>query len=890
MTDAEDDPTSVRDPETGAEREGDGAGQEGAERERAGRGGTGRDGPGPAGGEREDGGREGRKALARRTFRVSGMHCASCARTVEQALADVEGVASASVSLPSESAVVEYDPDRSGEPDLARAVEDVGYELDEASTSRITLEIGGMHCASCSQTVEGALADVEGVATASVSLPSESAVVEYDASAVDLEALRRAVEDAGYEVEGTAEERGEGRAERERRRLEEDRRKVEAAKRRMAWAWALTAPIVAWMIPEMVLGAKWPSELAYDAGMILLAAPVLAIWGRETVTGGFRSLLRGAPNMDALIALGTSAAFATGFVTVAHDLGLAPRLLNYSGVAAMIMAFHLTGRYVETKARGRASSAIQKLLSLEPRTATLVRDGEEVEVPVDEVEVGDVAVVRPGEKIPTDGVVVDGRSSVDESLATGESMPVEKTEGDEVIGATVNRKGVLRVRATGVGEDTFLANVIRMVEEAQATKVPVQQFADRVTAVFVPTIVVLAAATFAAWLAFPGFFGGVAEWASAYLPWVDPGLSPLSLAIFAAVAVLVIACPCALGLATPTALMVGTGRGAENGVLIRSGEAIQTLRDVDTVVFDKTGTLTRGEPGVTDVAAAPDADEEEVLRLAASAEAGSEHPLGRAVVRRAREAGLEPADADGFEAVTGRGVRARVEGRAVLVGNPRFMEASGVDTAALDDRLRELEAQAKTAVYVAADGRLLGVIAVADQLKDDSVRAVAELKEMGLETAMLTGDNERTARAVADQVGIDRVLAEVMPDEKVDEVRRLQEEGRSVAMVGDGINDAPALKQAQVGIAIGTGTDIAIESADVTLVEGNLSAVVRAVRLSRATFRKIRQNLFWAYAYNVVAIPVAVLGFLHPAIAEAAMAFSSVTVVTNANRLRRVEI
>ena len=827
---------------------------------------------------------------SRRTFRVGGMHCASCSRAVEGALADLEGVSSASVSLPSESAVVEYDPDRVDADDLERAVTDAGYELEHEAEARTTLEIGGMHCASCSQAVEGALADLEGVTSASVSLPSETAVVEYDPSAAGVDAFRRAVEDAGYSLEGTSGERSESRAERERRKLEEDQRKVEEAKGRMAWAWALTAPIIAWMIPHMVTGVKWPSELAYDAGMILLAAPVLLLWGRETITGGFRSLVRGNPNMDALIALGSSAAFVTGFVTVAHDLGLAPRLLNYSGVAAMIMAFHLTGRYVETKARGRASSAIQKLLSLEARTATLLRDGEEVEVPIEEVEVGDVALVRPGEKIPTDGVVVDGHSSVDESLATGESMPVEKTEGDEVIGATVNKEGVLQVRATGVGEDTFLANVIRMVEEAQATKVPIQQFADRVTAVFVPTILALAAATFVAWLAFPGFFGGIAEWAAGFLPWVDPGLSPLSLAIFAAVAVLVIACPCALGLATPTALMVGTGMGAENGVLIRSGEAIQTLRDVDTVVLDKTGTLTRGEPGVTDVVAAEGVAPEELLRLAASAEAGSEHPLGEAIVRRARESGIEPADADGFEAVTGRGVRARVEGRQVLVGSQRFMEASDVETGAMDDRLRALEEQAKTAMYAAADGRLLGIVAVADQLKEDSARAVATLKEMGLETAMVTGDNERTARAIARQVGIDRVLAEVMPDEKVDEIRRLQEEGRRVAMVGDGINDAPALKQAQVGIAIGTGTDIAIESADVTLVEGNLSAVVRAVRLSRATFRKIRQNLFWAYAYNVVAIPVAVLGFLHPAIAEAAMAFSSVTVVTNANWLRRVEI
>ncbi len=761
---------------------------------------------------------------------------------------------------------------------------------DAAEEERRTFRVEGMHCASCSQAVEGALSDVEGVREASVNLASESASVDYDPDRVPVDRLREAVSEAGYALDTASPGSGQSRADRERRRLEEDQRKVEESKRRMAWAWGLTAPIIAWMIPEMVTHVKWPSPLAYDAGMILLAAPVLLIWGRDTIFGGFRSLASWSPNMDSLIALGSTAAFVTGFVTVAHDLGLAPRLLNYSGVAAMIMAFHLTGRYVETKARGRASSAIQKLLSLEANTATVLRDGEEVEVPLEDVEAGDLMRVRPGEKIPTDGVVVDGHSSVDESLATGESMPVEKSEGDEVIGSTVNEEGVLEVRATGVGEDTFLSNVIRMVEEAQATRVPIQEFADRVTGVFVPTILGAAAATFVAWLAFPGPLREVATWASAFLPWVDPSLGTLSLAVFAAVAVLVIACPCALGLATPTALMVGTGMGAENGILIRSGEAIQTLREIDTIVLDKTGTITRGEPGVTDLVPADGWDEASLLRHAASAESGSEHPLGRAMVERARGRDLELFDVADFEAVTGRGVRADLDGREILVGSGRFMGEEGVDVSPLADRLRSLEEEAKTAVYVAVDGELAGIAAVADELKEDSVEAVAALREFGLETAVVTGDNERTARAIAERVGIDRVLAEVLPDEKVDEVRRLQDEGRTVAMVGDGINDAPALKQANVGVAIGTGTDIAIESADVTLVEGDLSAVVRAVRLSRVTFRKIRQNLFWAYAYNVVAIPVAVLGFLHPAIAEAAMAFSSVTVVTNANRLRKVDI
>ncbi len=823
------------------------------------------------------------------TLEIEGMHCASCVAHVERALRGVPGVRQAHVNLATESASLDYDDAQAGIEEFKRAVEAAGYKV-RTRPARVVLQIGGMHCASCVQSVERALGRVPGVISANVNLASEKATIEIASQQTGVRELKEAVERAGYTVVAVERAGAERRLARERERLEEDQRKVERARGRMVWAWAFTAPIIAWMIPHMFFGVMWPSALAFDLGMIVLAAPVLFVWGRETLAGGFRSLVHRAPTMDTLIAIGSTVSFATGFVTVAHDLGLAPKLLNYAGVGAMIMAIHLTGRYVETKARGRTSAAIQKLLSLGAKTARIERDGEEREVPIDEVEVGDVMVVRPGEKIPTDGVVIGGQSSVDESLATGESMPVEKTDGASVIGATINKEGLLRVRATGVGEDTFLAHVIRMVEEAQGTKVPIQQFADRVTAVFVPTVLAVATATFLAWLFFPDFFRGVAEWASGFLPWVDPNLSRVSLAIFAAVAVLVIACPCALGLATPTALMVGTGMGAENGVLIRSGEAIQTLKEIDTVLLDKTGTVTRGEPGVTDVVPAAGWGEADLLRYAASAESGSEHPLGQAIVSHARERGIELAEPAGFEALTGRGVRAQIDGKDVSVGSRRLLEERNIHVDELSGELARLEDEAKTAMFVAVAGRLAGVVAVADQLKDDSRRAVEELKGFGLNTVMITGDNARTAEAIARQVGIDHVLAEVLPDQKVDEVRRLQAEDRKVAMVGDGINDAPALKQANVGIAIGTGTDIAIEAADVTLVQGDLSAVVRAIRLSRATFRKIRQNLFWAYFYNVVAIPVAILGFLHPAIAEAAMAMSSINVVTNANRLRRVDI
>jgi Cu+-exporting ATPase len=648
-------------------------------------------------------------------------------------------------------------------------------------------------------------------------------------------------------------------------------------------AWAFTLPIIAWMIPEMVFGLAWPSETVYHLGMIGLAAPVLGWVGWETYQSGTKALLNGAPNMDSLIVLGTAAAFLTGPASFVIPVA------SYAGVSAMIMAFHLTGRYIEESAKGRASEAIRKLMEMEAKTATVLRDGEEVEIPVDQVEVGDVMVVRPGEKIPTDGKIVEGESALDESMATGESMPVPKEPGDEVIGATVNQDGRLKVKATAVGKDTFLSQVVKLVEEAQGTKVPIQDLADRITGVFVPIIIGVALLTFALWMLAPGLMQPLVD-AGSFLPWVVTDLSVLTLAIASMVAVFVIACPCALGLATPTALMVSSGMGAEHGVLIRSGEAIQTLKDVGIVVLDKTGTITRGEPEVTDLVAMGDWDKATVLQLVASAERASEHPLGEAIVRRAEaEERLleEPSD---FEAVRGKGIRATVDDRDVLVGTRTLLREEGTDVEAAEKRMETLEREGKTAMLAAIDGHLAGIVAVADALKDDSVQAIEALHDLGLETAMITGDNERTARAVADQVGIDHVLAEVLPDEKTDEVKGLQEEHDRVAFVGDGINDAPALTQADVGLAIGTGTDIAIESSDVTLVRGELSSVVEAINLSRATFRTIKQNLFWAFAYNVLMIPLAVIGWMHPVLAEIAMATSSITVVGNANRLRGVDI
>ncbi|MDH5438833.1 MAG: heavy metal translocating P-type ATPase, partial [Candidatus Bathyarchaeota archaeon] len=722
----------------------------------------------------------------------------------------------------------------------------------------------------------------EGIVEANVNLASEKAVVVYDVQEIDYEGIKEVIEGTGYEVLGR--EEGAARYEKE---IEEEQRKFHEAKMKMRVAWAFTIPIIAWMIPEMILGQAWPNRTIYNIGMIFLAVPPLFWAGKETLLSAAKAVSHGNANMDVLIALGTSTAFITGPAVFFSPI------MNYAGVAGMIMSFHLTGRYIEAKAKGRASQAIRKLLELEAKTARILVDGEEKEVPIDEVEVGDVMIIRPGEKIPTDGVVIEGQSAVDESMATGESMPVMKKVGDEVIGATVNQRGMLKVRATKIGQDTFLSQVIKLVEECQGSKVPIQEFADRITSYFVPTVLGLAAVAFVLWLVVPDTIKVMSLWAQPFLPWVDPNLGVVTLAIFALVATLVIACPCALGLATPTALMVGSGMGAENGVLIRHGEAIQTLKNVDTIVFDKTGTITKGRPEVTDIVPAEGHTKEEVLRLAASVEVGSEHPLGEAILRKAKEENLELYKAEEFEAVTGRGARAKIglsPQKFALVGNRKLMEEEAVDYKFIEDDLKRLEDEAKTAMLVAVNGKIAGTVAVADTLKEDSVQAIRELERMGLKTTMLTGDNERTAESIAKKVGMSRVLAEVLPEQKVKEIQKLQENGEKVAMVGDGINDAPALTAANVGIAIGTGTDIAIESADVTLVRGDLSSVVTAIKLSRETFSKIKQNLFWAFFYNTVALPAAMLGLAHPLIAEIAMATSSVTVVTNANLLRRARI
>ena len=812
-------------------------------------------------------------------IKINGMHCAACAQTIQRALAKTKGVISVRVNLATETAYVEYDNDRINEKNLKEVIKNAGYDVaDELETTMI--RIGGMTCASCSQAITRSLIKTEGVEEANVNLATEKATVTFYPGKTSYTKIKKAIEDTGYQVL----EREDKKARFEEEALREQK-VLATAKNKVLTAWALTIPVMLWMIPEMFFGLALPNATVFNIGMITLAAPVLFIPGWATYRSASKAIWHRNANMDVLIMLGTLASFLTGPPSFFTPLA------NYAGVAAMIMAFHLTGRYVEAKAKGRASQAIRRLLELEAKTARILRDGKEVEVSIDEVGRGDLLIVRPGEKIPTDGIVEEGESGVDESMATGESMPVQKNPGDTVIGATINQRGLLKVKATKIGEETFLSQVIKMVEEAQGSKVPIQEFADRVTSYFVPTVLFLALITLVMWLVFPQVLGNIGVWASQFLPWVDPTLGVVSLAIFAMVATLVIACPCALGLATPTVLMVGSGMGAENGILIRRGEAIQTLKDVKVMVFDKTGTITKGHPEVTDIIPAEGYSEKEVLALAASVEKGSEHPLAEAIIRKAEAEGLKLSALEHFEAITGRGIKAKIKGQStVLIGNRKLMDETSIYYNSFEQELKRLEDEAKTVMLIAENGRCVGVVAEADTLKDDSVEAIVELKKLGLQTAMLTGDNRRTAEAIARKVGISKVLAEVLPDKKVARIRKLQEEEGVVAMVGDGINDAPALTQANVGIAIGTGTDIAIEAGDVVLVRGNLSDVVKAVKLSQVTFRKIKQNLFWAFFYNMVMIPFAMMGLAHPVIAEAAMAFSSVTVVTNANLLRRTNL
>ena len=810
---------------------------------------------------------------------VQGMSCASCAKSVEGALSRVDGVAGASVNFATERAEVALAEGADVPmPALVQGVADSGYAVRTAET---TLTVQGMSCASCVSRVEDALAAVEGVLEAGVNLATDRATVRYVPGVAEPADVTQAIRDAGYEVVGT--EGDANRSDVEKQAREEEKRSM---KQRFFWALAFTLPVFVLEMGVMHVPAmeawltEWVSTQTLYYVLFALTSVVMFGPGRYFFRHGWPALKSGSPDMNTLVMIGTSAAY--GYSVVATFLpGVLPEgtVHVYYEAAAVIITLILAGNYMEALAKGRASDAIRTLLNLQATTARVVRDGEEDEIDVRDVVPGDVIRVRPGEKVPVDGEVLDGQSHVDESMVTGEPEPVRKTEGDEVVGGTINETGSFTFRATRVGKETVLSQIVEMVEEAQGSAPPIQSLADRVVKVFVPVVLGIAALTFGVWM----------------VVGPDP---VLTFALVTAVSVLIIACPCAMGIATPISVMVGTGRAAELGVYVREGEALQALHTADLVVFDKTGTLTKGRPEVTDVRPQGAFSEYSVLRWAAAVEAQSEHPIGAALVARAEADDLDLPEAHDFEAVPGHGVTATVEDKAVAVGAARLMEQEGVAVSGeAEETADRLADAAKTPIYVAVDGTLAAVVAVADPIKDSTPAALDALHQLGIEIAMITGDDERTAQAIARELGIDRVQAEVLPNDKAEAVKAFQQEGQTVAFVGDGINDAPALAQADVGIAIGTGTDVAIESGDIVLMAGDLRGVPNAVHLSKATLRNIKQNLFWAFAYNVLLIPVAA-GVLYPAfglllspaLAALAMVFSDLFVIGNALRLRRLEV
>ena len=823
-----------------------------------------------------------RRAEATAALTIPGMGSDHCAGIVRTSLERLDGVRDIQTSVAAHRARVTYEPDALTPADLKAAVERAGYEvedLDGAEGPRaVRLTVPGMGSDHCAGIVADSVRRLPGIDTLDTNIGNHRVRVSFDAGRTDAQAIRSAIERAGYEVDAVEEGQAHDHA---HEAGSEDRYLARAWKR--LWIAAIpTTLIMALMGPHMF----WQPVPGYLGIIAVLAFPVVFLFGGwATHVSAWRSLTNRTANMDVLISMGSLPPYLIGLA------GFIWPMTSFIEMAATIMTFHLVGRYLETRAKGRASEAIKRLITMGAKTAAVLRDGAEVEVPVAELQPGDIMVVRPGAKVPTDGEIVEGASHLDESIATGESLPVEKGPGDAVIGATINKEGVLKVRATRVGADTFLSQVIKLVEEAQGSKVPIQELADRLTGYFVPAVLVIALVTFGVWLGFADALRPILDWGAGFLPWVDPGISAPMGAILAMIAVLVIACPCALGLATPTALMVGSGMGAERGVLIRSGEAIQSLKDIKVVVLDKTGTITKGKPALTDVVATGAFGEDAVLRAAAAVEAGSEHPLAQAIVAGAHERGVDVPEVTQFKSLTARGVQGELDGGTVRVGSRRLLEEAGISLGDLDARLTELETEGKTAMLVAIGDQAAGLVAVADTIKTDSKAAIAEMQRLGIHVVMVTGDNERTAKHVAAQVGLDEVMAGVLPEGKVEAIRALQEKhGQHVAMVGDGINDAPALKQANVGIAIGAGADVAIEAADVTLVTGELTKVVEAVRLSKATFRKIVENLFWAWFYNLAAIPIAAVGLLHPMIGVIAMTASSLSVIGNSLLLKRAKL
>lgn len=810
--------------------------------------------------------------MIEKTLNIEGMTCASCAQTIEKATKKLSGVEESNVNLATEKMNIKFDENVVSLNDIQETVEKAGYKAN-IGTERKTFTIKGMTCASCVQTIEKGTRKLEGVITSNVNLATEKMNIEYDPSIVSVTDIMKAVETVGYEAH---EDIGDT--------INEDseaKHKEEKNLWNRFWISSVFAIPLLYIAMGHLVGAPLPDFIdpminpeMFALTQLLLVLPITIV-NSKIYRVGFKTLFSGHPNMDALIAIGTSAALLYGiYATIMIFLGDTSFANDlYYETAGVILTLITLGKYLETKTKGKTSEAIKKLMGLAPKTARVIRNGQETEISIDEVAVDDIVIVRPGEKMPVDGVVVEGMTAVDESMLTGESIPVEKTVGDNIIGASINKNGTIQYKATKVGKDTTLSQIIKLVEDAQGSKAPIAKLADIISGYFVPIVIGLAILSGLAW-----YIGG------------QTGIFALTIFI----SVLVIACPCALGLATPTAIMIGTGKGAENGILIKSGVALETTHKVQTIVFDKTGTITEGKPKVTDIIVTEGISKEDLLLLTASAEKGSEHPLGEAIVKGAEDKGLTLLNTNNFTAIPGRGIEVMVDGKKLLAGNKKLMNERKIDLGFLAETSNELASQGKTPMYIAINNQIAGIIAVADTVKENSVKAIQKLHKMGIEVAMITGDNKRTAEAIAKQVGIDRVLSEVLPEDKANEVKKLQDEGKKVAMVGDGINDAPALAQADIGIAIGSGTDVAIESADIVLMRSDLMDVPSAVELSKSTIRNIKQNLFWAFAYNVAGIPFA-MGILYlfggpllnPIIAAAAMSFSSVSVLLNALRLKR---
>jgi Cu+-exporting ATPase len=812
-----------------------------------------------------------------KNFKITGMTCASCSNAVDRAVKKLAGVSEHNVNLVTELMSVTFDESTLTEADIIKAVEKAGYEASVVSDSKeVTIPIAGMTCASCSQAVERALSKLAGIETASVNLATEKAAIKYNPEKIRLSEIKQAINKAGYQA---LEIDNKDKVDEDKLRKEKEikilwTKFIVSAIFSIPLLYIAMGPMVSWWnapIPGWLEPMQFP--LTYALTEILLVIPAI-IAGYRFYTVGYKALWHRSPNMDSLIAIGTTAAvlyslystwrISIGYFEYVDDL--------YFETAGVIITLILLGKSLEAVSKGRTSEAIKKLMGLAPKTAVVIQDNKEIEIPIEEVEVGDIIVVKPGEKIPVDGEVVEGLTSIDESMLTGESMPVEKKAGDKVFAASINKNGSIKFKATKVGSDTALAQIIKLVEDAQGSKAPIAQMADIVSGYFVPIVFLIALVSAIVWL----------------LAGQD---AVFALKVF--IAVLVIACPCALGLATPTAIMVGTGKGAEYGVLIKGGEALETTHKINTIVFDKTGTITEGRPEVTDIVTTEIIDEKLILQLAASAEKGSEHPLGEAIVRGAEKQGLEIKKLDSFNAIPGHGIEVSIDGKQMLLGNRRLMLDRGISLEKLEEQSDKLASEGKTPMYISIENNLAGIIAVADVVKESSAKAIEKLHKMGIEVAMITGDNRRTAEAIAKLVGIDRVLAEVLPQDKASEVKKLQAEGKKVAMVGDGINDAPALAQADIGIAIGSGTDVAMESADIVLMRSDLMDVPTAIQLSKSTIRNIKQNLFWAFAYNIAGIPIAagvLYAFggplLNPVFAAAAMSMSSVSVLSNALRLK----